>query len=204
MQVNVISGGMPADQAFRSMVYKPPEQSLLNYLQDNIQQGAQALGDIGRDFVAGAQSMYEKVNNSAVINASKALLMNIDSHISQDAIYYVNQNNIEDANTIMQQYIMANPVMNNLYQRDMSYGFQDTYFDKEPDVKGEEREDYRRVMDGSLEFFDDGVGYVVSYASSDETELDMMEKITIKDTWAEVERMIALGIDPSDPDLGTL
>jgi len=201
MQVNVINGG---DQAFSALVYRPPEQGLLDYFQNNLTTAAQMLGDAGRGFMDTAYSMYDKFNNSAVINAGKALLMNVGTHLNQQAIYYVDQNHMPDANLMMQSYIMANPVMNNLYQRDMSYGFQDTYYDLEPDNKGVERYDYQRVMDGVVTFDKEGLGIVTSYHNSDETELDMMEKITILDTWQQVEYMIACGVDPSDPEQGDL
>lgn len=201
MRVNVINGG---DQAFSALVYTPPSTEVLNYFQNNLTKASELLGAAGHRFMDNAYQMYDKFNSSAVINAGKALLMNVGSHLNQQAIYYVDQSHMANANLMMQSYIIANPVMNNLYQKDMSYGFQDTYYDLEPDNKGVERYDYQRVMDGVLTFDKEGLGIVTSYHNSDEIELDMMEKITILDTWQQVEYMIACGVDPSDPEQGDL
>ena len=201
MQVNVVKGG---EQAFNALVYKPPEQGLLDYFQNNLNNATQMLGDAGQNFMNTAYNMYDKFNSSAVINAGKALLMNVGTHLNQQAIYYVDQNHMPNANLIMQSYIIANPVMNNLYQKNMAYGFQDTYFDPEPDNVGVERYDYQRVMDGVLTYDKEDNGIITRYFNSDEVELDSMEKITILDTWQQVEYMIANGIDPSDPDQGEL
>lgn len=203
MVVNVIQGG---EQGFNAMIYKQPDQNLLNYLQDNISHAATAFGGMANSFMDQARNMYEKFNNSAVINASKALMMNVGTHLNQNTIYHIDQNNIGASNMMMQHYIMAHPEVDKLYQKNMCYGFQDTYYDLEPDNSGEDRYAYQRVMTGVLQFEKNGDGYINHYSNDDyyEEELCMMDKFSVLDTWSTVANMLANGIDPTDPDLNEL
>jgi len=191
---------MSGDQAFNALVYKPPEPRFLDYLQNNVARAGEVLGNVGRSFVEQTTNLYDSVNNSAFVNSARAMLMNMGTHLSQDVIHRVDRNNMHEANLTMQQYIMANPNMNKLHQKNMAYGFQETYYDMEPGVYGEERLDFQRVMDGIVRVDKkDEYTYVNHYSNSDDVELNQFEQLTILDTWDEVNSMIAMGIDPSDP-----
>lgn len=202
MVVNVIQGG---DSAFDAMIYGQPTNSVLQYLNNSIESARVALGNAGSRFMDNARSMYEKFNGRAAIEQGKMLLMNIGSHVNQDAIYTVREDQIQNINIAMQRYVMSNPVVSKMYNKNMCYGYQETYLDNEPGVVGKDREDYGRVMDGMLYFDKDGDGLITHYSSSkEEDDLYITEKISILDTWHMVEQMIVKGIDPTDPNLGEL
>ena len=100
----------------------------------------------------------------------------------------------------MQQYIMSEPTLNKLHKQNRCYGYQDTYVEVEPDTYGQERVLYQRVMDGVMQFDEEGLCFINHYTNSDEVELTTVEKISVLDTWHHVRRLIAEGIDPTDPD----
>jgi hypothetical protein len=204
MIVNTISGG---ETAFNALLYKQPDSNLLNYLQNNIQSAIAATSHLGERFVSTVQNMYNRFNDSSIINASKALLFKSGSHMNQTVIYPVAYDGFSTANLMMQRYIMANPTVDKLYQRNMCYGFQDTYINNNP-YTGTESVEYMQTMDGVLQFDSSDEGYTQyhSYYHSDEnnTELDIYDKLSVLDTWDNLQRLIAKGIDPTDPDGGSL
>lgn len=203
MQVNVIRGG---EAAANALIYPPPDNNLLTYLNNNIQSAIESTANLSNHFVQSVKGMYEKFNNSAVLNAGRALLYSTGTHFNQNVIFPLNNGNMVTANLIMQQYIMAHPEVNHLNHQNMCYGFQDTYFNYEPEVYGKDRMDYQRVMDGVLQINEEGEdGYIMYYSNGDiQDELHPMDKLSILDTWSELEYMIANGDDPTDPDGGSL
>jgi len=204
MQVRTIAGG---EGGLAALLYKQRPPELLQYIQNNIQEGADALGTIGDNFVNQAKLMYDKFNNSALINASKALLYSTGMHFSQDVIMPVAYDNLGGANLIMQQYIMAQPDINQLYQDNMCSGYDGVYYDMEPGITGTDRYDYRRVMDGVVQYDDDhnGEAYIMHYSQDDgQEELDIMDRSAILDTWANVKNALIKGIDPTDPNMDML
>jgi len=203
MKVQVIDGG---DTAFKALVYPPPDQTLLTYLQDNIHQAAHVLGDIGSNFVNNAQNMYDRFNSSEAINAGKAILYGAGTHLNQNVIYPVALDQFPNANLIMQHYIMEEPSVNRMYQKGTCNGFADTYFDNEVGVFGKERSSYMRVMDGVMDYSGkDNDGYITHYSFEDgRDDLDTFDKFSVLDTWDNVRVLIAQGIDPTDLDQGEL
>lgn len=198
MQVRVINGGQ---QAMNALLYKAPDQNLLNYMQQNISQATEMLGNAGSSFINTTKALYEKTNGSEVLNNAKALLFGVGNHLSQSAIYPIQYDNIQNTNLIMQSYIMANPVVNDLYRDDLINGYDGTYFNQEPGVWGTDRDDYRRVMDGVLQpQEEDAVIYHYS-SGEDIDELDKFDKFAILETWETVNRYIAESMDPTDSDL---
>ena len=198
MQVNVIRGG---DTAYNSLLYPPPDQGLLDYLGNSLQQAKDKLGEFGRSFYDSTMGMFNKHNSADAINASKLLLQSTGSHFNEHVIYSVGYNNFTGANLIMQRYIMSEPSINELHRVNMCHGYQETFFDNEPGIYGEDRTDYRRVMDGALQF-DDEHAYVNYYTQNDpEDELCILDKISIRDTWEVAVRLLNEGVDPTSPDL---
>lgn len=202
--VNTISGG---ETAFNALLYRQPDSNLLGYLQQNVQSAIDSTVNFGSNFVSNVQNLYNRFNDSSIINASKALLFKSGSHMNQTVIYPVGDNGFGTANLIMQRYIMAHPDVASLNERNMCYGYQDTYINNDP-YTGVESKEYMDVMDGVLQFDSNDYGYVkhYSYYHSDEneTELDIYDKLSVLDTWDNLNRLIAKGLDPTDPDEGIL
>lgn len=204
MFVNTIMGGKAAMDAY---LYKAPDQSFLAYLQSNMQPIIDTVSNVSSSFKDAVVGLYNKHNSTSVLNAAKALLFNTGSHINQNIIYTVPYDNMANANLAMQRYIMSDLEIQKLYNRNMCNGFQDTYFDMEPNNKGEERHSYMSVMDGVLYFDQEENGVVKHYSFVDMVsteEIGTYEKISVLDTWHNALRMIASGYDPTDINGGEL
>ncbi len=199
--VKTIHGG---GAGFNALIYQPPDERLLNYFNTNIQRVANVVGDISTQFVDTTRALYDKFNSSSVIAASKALIYGVGDHTNQNMIYPLGYENVGNANIAMQQYVMAHPEVSSLHEDNMCDGYESMYFNQEPEVFGKDRMDYQRVMDGVVQYDEDGMGYVMRYTNTDDTTLDTFDQFAILDTWRQVERLIAEGIDPTDPERGDL
>jgi len=196
--VNTVGGGQ---LGFDALLYKPPSENVINYIQTNIARAGAALGEAGGNFMNRVHETYDKFNNQSVINMGKSLLYGAGVHINDNVVMPLAMNNLGNANYAMQQYIIANPVVNEMVNDNMCNGFQETYYDSEVGVTGTERNDYRRVMSGVVQEADDGSLYVSQYTSSEDIEdLDSMDKFSILETWDSVQQALSEGIDPTDPN----
>ena len=195
MQARVINGG---DLASNALLYGTPDPSLIEYLQTNVSRVMEATKGAINTFTTGVQNMYNRFNNSAAINAAKALLYSSGSSINESTIEYYSMDNYHP-NLYMQRYIMAYPEVSNLYKQNMIDGFSDTYFNIEPDTYKEDRSEYMQVMDGVLQEDKDHNVYVKYYSdSNDMPSLEASEKMAILQAWDIVANKIALGKDPTD------
>lgn len=203
MRVNVISGG---EHALNALLYKQPDERFLDYLNSHMSSAYQAIGEAGDRFMSNVRGMYDKYNASDVLQLGKMLLSRTGTHFSQDVIYNVPYERLGEANLIMQRYIMAQPDLSKMYNKNMCSGFNGTYIDIEPGVYGTQRTEYIQVMDGVLQFNDNGGddGHFRHYSDSNTDDLDVISKLSILDTWRSVELAIARGIDPSDVDGSSL
>lgn len=206
-RVNVINGN---DMAMNALVYKQPDLNVLEYVTNNLNKVVDKVNEYGQAFVDMAVNAYNKFNSDHALNYNKLVLQSAGVHLDPNTIYYVPVENLGLANNIMQRYIIAQPEMNTLYKKEMCYGYQDSYVVLEEGMYGKDNIEYRRVMDGVLEFEDteEGEGYVTYYVQDDEDiypeELSRLDKISILDTWNSVDISIGKGIDPTDPDKGKL
>jgi len=201
--INTIGGG---ELGFDALLYKPPTEQVINYLQTNISKASNIMGDIGNNFINNVRNTYDKFNNQSVINLGKSILYGAGTHMNDNVVIPLSMDNLHTANYTMQQYIIAEPTVNKMVMDNMCNGFQETYHDVEQGVYGTERNDYRRVMDGVVQEDEDGGLYMTQYASSDENNEDLvpMDKFSVLDTWDSVAQALADGIDPTDPDGGEL
>jgi len=197
MQVNVVNGG---NTAFSALLYEAPSNSMLDYLTQQMGQAKQVLGEAYSGFIENATSIYNKFNSTEAINAAKAIVMANSMHLSDTQIMPLVEETLRNANYVMQQYIMAMPEVNTLANDNMCYGFAETYYDTEPGVTGTDRNDYRRVMDGVLDF-DEEEAFVTYYTNGgDEEDLCAMDTFSILNTWNAVKQALSNDIDPTSPD----
>lgn len=197
MVVNVVNGG---ELMHNALLYRPPDNSIVDYFSNKLNHVIQYTQGLSNQFIDTTKKLYDKVYDSKVIERTKALLSMSDYALSNDVITLVPYGHMSNANMVMQQYIMAYPEVQDLVKRNKCHGYQDTYFNIEPDTYGEDRYEYQRVMDGVLQFEDteEGEGYLKHYINSDEIELTTHEKLSVLDTWHNVSRMIAEGLDPTE------
>lgn len=199
--INTVCGG---DDVEKAILYRPPSRSLYNFLQDNYQHAMNYVRDVGNGFIDNLKSLYNKYTSEEAIQRTKDILYSTGMHFSQDVIAPIEYNQLNNANLIMQRYMMAHPKVGDLYRRGMLHGFSETFFDREPDTYGEDRLDYGRVMDGVLQFDEEGNGFVEYFIQNDtiydELDLTETEQFTLADMYSLVTAAISNGLDPTDPN----
>jgi len=197
LQVNVVNGGR---DAFNALLYPTHDPGTMSWLNNNVNRAREVLTGVADNLVAASVNLYNRVNSDAVVNAAKALVGSQGGAINQYAIYGLDYNSMCSANYIMQQYIMANPMVQTMVDDNLCNGFEETYYDSEPGTRGVDRLDYQRVMDGVVQEGDDDL-YIMHYSSTDEVELSIHDQHLIIDSWEQAENMILnMSLDPTDPD----
>lgn len=196
-KVDVVNGG---DLAARALIYKQPSYSMTDYFLNNMNNVFNTVNNLSTSFVEGVKSIYDKFNSNEVVLASKQLLHQAGMSFNDWSIYTVPYGHFHEANLGMQQYIMMQPDIFKRYSENRCYGFQETFIDPEPDTPLEERAMYQSVMDGVIQYEKDGTGFHKHYSNSSDEELSVIDKLSVLDTWHEVQRMLQEGFDPTDPD----
>lgn len=204
MQVNVVSGGR---QAFGAMLYKPPGPEVQEYFKDSINRAVSKLKDVNSGFVDNIRRLYERHTGDNAVMAAKLLVSNT-SHANDFVITELNSSNLNTANQVMQGYIMSNPLVGDLVRKDMCHGFQETWVNTQPGLYGSDRSDYAAVMNGAVMDARDSNGeysYILTDVVSDiDEDLHVLDKLSVRQTWATVANCIAEGFDPTDPELAYL
>jgi hypothetical protein len=202
----VIQGGINGFDALLYPTYNPVN---LQYFQNSIAAATQNLNEVGRNFMASAQELYERVNGSQAIQAARNVLRMVGGAFHDgNHVYAINTiENFQSASPVMQRWIMANPDVRALYQQQRCSGYAETYHDLEVGRIKESHYDYRRVMDTVVQ--EEGKSWVaIQYfdeLKEGDRNLTTDEKVDIMNTWDIINCFIAKGKeDPTDPMGGYL
>jgi hypothetical protein len=204
MQIGaMVDGGI---DAFNAIAYGVSNENNINYNAMSINNFKDKLGHILPDFTNKAVDTFKRFNSEIVINNAKSIInkvMGVD--VKQDEILFYGPNNIGNANTIMSNYILANPKIGELFNRQMCHGFADTYIHTEDILAIKENNSYWCKAVNGTAIEEDGEEFGI-FISSDETDENIrdIEKADILNTWEVAESMLENGIDPTDPEYGEL
>lgn len=200
---NVVYGG---GDAFNAMVYGEQSPANLTYFQQevqNISNLGNALTDIGRAFYNNASELYERFNGSAAMRLAKAASRAAVGLFTPDRIAYIQDiGGLQQAQYTMQRWIMANPVVRDLYQQQKCDGYSESYVDVHSGKLGEKHYDYRRVMNGVVVIEEDSWHSKTYCEELLDGDRDLMpeEQVEILSTWSILEGFIAAGNeDPTSP-----
>lgn len=208
MQVQCIQGG---EDALNSLLYAQPSPDIIQYMQAKLQNVYNAATNIGKSFIDSATRLFNTTYSDEALDRAKRYLIQSDYALQSNVITGVNMDTYYNINPLMQSYVMEYPIINDLNNRNLCHGFQDTYVDLEPDLQGEDRSGFQRVVDGVLRFGkkfvpyneDDIVdeeteGYINYYSNSDPTEITVTEQVGVLDLWHVVNELIILEEDPTN------
>lgn len=207
---NVIEANSPGVLDY--LIY--PEQNPLNqsYIYNQIANISNTLDDIGKKFIESSKEIYQKINDSELIRKAKMALRSAVgiSHINE-ILYYNTLEAMQSATPYMQNYIMANPMIRELYNDQLCDGYSDTYIDIDKGTIADTQYHYRRVMDGVIQDTEDSEGnynwvsknYMEDLLEGDK-ELQIEDKAKILSTWEVMNMFIKAGQDPTNPNGGSL
>lgn len=206
ISVNVIHG--VGTNAFDALLY--PEQSInhLQYFQNQVTNFSSTLNDVGRQFMASARDVYDRINSSEAMNLARAAVRAAKGVFHANTI--IPMYCIEDfqaAQPVMQRWIMACPSVREVYHEQRCSGYDGTYVDLFPGLIREQHYDYRRVMDGVID--EDGDEWVARFFPDDlfegDRELLHDEKCNILRNWEMADLFMKAGKgDPTSQSGGKL
>ena len=197
--MTIIESSNP-DMAFNAVVSGFKNQDTMNYLKSNYESFVNSGVNLGGNFINIVKDTYNKFNNSTVINNIKRTLAQSSGFVSNDIVYTVDEHNIGRAGELMKRYVMSEPTMFNMYENFQCSGYDDSWYNNEPEIITPElRNDYLDVIDGVLRFDDEGRGIVSHVYKTEDNPLSIDERLILSDTYVLINRMINEDLDPSDP-----
>jgi len=195
IQGNVVNllPGMSLGQVMNPWV----DNNFINYVQSNFQENFQRLQEFGSTAINTMQQLFQHFTSNEYINRAREIAIDTGAR-NDSSIYPVDCNTIYDSGFVMAGYIMADPVIWDMYSKFRVNGFDDMFRQQDMGESNPYRKtEYMQVMDGIVQYQDDG--YQLSWYSHSGDDLTLREKLTVLDAWDCAEFLIEQGIDPTSP-----
>lgn len=183
----VIEGG--AD-LFDALAFGRPQAGIYDFLAQRAQSYSQNLNSAGQMFIQNVKTYYDAVTESEAVRLARMAAKKVGSLWQTDSIRPLMElAEFQNAMPKMQRWVMACPEVRQLYHNQQCEGYEGTYVDVEPGLRGEAHYDYRRVMNGIVDETDAG-WYACTYIEdlrNGDTELTLGEQDDILYTWQRVK-----------------
>lgn len=188
-----------AADAWSSAVYGQNSASALTFLQSQFNQVGNYVNDATKKFYQASQKAFEHYNGAEAMRYARKVLSGLN--MSSDAQYIIPLQTVKDfqyASDTMQRWVMASPVVRELYHKQRCDGYSDTYQDLQPGKTGEDLYDYRRAVNGLVDFKEDGGYEAVNYFEElrdNDRELDFGEQLAVAHSWRVAEALLKFSKD---------
>lgn len=185
----VFEGG---DDYFNALTSGTPHQGTIAFITGQFNQSSANLTEGGRRFYEQARNAVEQAVRSSGMRLAQAATRKIRSLWDADCVRVLKDvGDFQYAPLRMQRYIMAEPTIRALYQKQQCDGYSDTYIDLHPGVIGADHYDYRRVMDGVVVYSEPDESGETSWSSTtylddlieDDNDLAFEEQNDILESW---------------------
>jgi hypothetical protein len=190
---SIIGGGMNSDtMAYVKQSYNAYMQAIEPLKQrGNLVHSFDKLTNIHNevtsvDFLRKVHHLSNIVSNSLQVNN----IHNLDT-----------LSDFRNANPTMQRWIMAEPIVREMWNDGLLNGYGDSYVDTHPNVTGKDHYDYRRVMDG-MSYIDETDGRLTNTSYLEVVDandiLNINEKLIVLSNWKRGKEMSLDGFDITD------
>jgi DNA-directed RNA polymerase subunit F len=198
-----------ADNAFDALVYGNTHQNTVDYLRQQANFISDTLTQQGKAFMERTRQAVEYFNSNSFIDMARKVVTEIKGAFeTPHVVKLLDVQSMQKASMVMQRWIMANPNVRQMYHKQNLDGYSDTYVDIHGQVSGEQHYDYRRVMDGVMQFNDKQEWFVKEFVESlaeGDRDLTHLEKSDIMMTWDKMDLLLALSKDdPTSSDGSSL
>ena len=194
----------PNVDTFNHMVFQNQNPLNQQWIEQRIGSFNNILTDVGRQFMSEVRTVYDHVYNSTAAQMARAAVRMVSTIFHPNAVVELHDiDGIRCAKPVMQRYIMANPMLRELYLDQRCAGYGESYVDNDPSAAAGNSYDYRRVTNGVLMIPEDSDGEVVwaEYLEDlheGDRELELGEQQAILTSWKFAEAFIKSGEDPTD------
>lgn len=184
--------------AFDSIVYGEKHPANLDYFRQQTQNIVSNIQDAGRSFFSNLSELNERFNGSEAMRLGRAAMRAAKSIFRPNIISAItDMGDMQQSPNVMQRWIMANPVVRDLYHNQGCDGYADTYIDYHPGKIGEDHYDFRRATEGLVQIDEVTDDWFVKLYPDDlyegDKHLSLDEKVDIIDTWSIIEMFVRAG-----------
>lgn len=185
---------------YDALVYSQPHPNTIQFLQNQAQNFYQTLTDAGRRFADAASSFYDSIGLSYGVQQLRALGRMVKNIWQPDQIRpLVTLEDFQSAPPVMQRWVMAEPTLRALYQKQLVEGYAGQYVDRFQGRIGDDHYDYRLITSGVVQETEDGYRARTYYEEllPNEKNIAPIDKMDVACTF---DRLRALLLQPSvDP-----
>lgn len=197
-----------AADAWSAAVYGETNPSTTAFLANQFNNFSGAITDAGKKFYQAGLEAFNHFNGSEAMRFARKVISSINGAFDTPYIHeYRTLEQMQNASTLMQRWVMANPTVRGLYHQQLCDGYSETYTDKEPGRIGDQHYDYRVATQGLVKFDEeDGWKTSIYFEELKEGDRDLLleEQVAIAHTWSALEALAALGEDPTSANGGKL
>lgn len=189
--------------AFDAIVYGEKHPANLEFFRQQTQNITSTIQDAGRSFFSNLSELNERFNGSEAMRLGKAAIRAAKSIFQPNIISSIfDIGEMQQAPTVMQRWIMANPTVRELYHNQGCDGYADSYIDYHPDKIGEGHYDFHRATEGMVQIDEANDAWFVKLYPDDlyegDKNLSHDEKVDILNTWDIIEMFVNAGkADPT-------
>ena len=190
-----------------SMLFGSPSSAIRDMMRrDHEDFMARAPKGWGDRFVQRSNQLFESFNGAAAMQLVQNALSHVKSAALPDMVYeFRSISQFQTAQRVMQEYIMANPLVRARYHAQLCDGYSDTYVDPAPGVIGFGHRAYEQVMDGVFELSDKPdesqyTSYSGAWINETAQALDVSQRAAILNSYAVIDKIFAdEDRDPTSP-----
>lgn len=190
-------------EVFNQLLFPEKNNYTMDYIKGQLNSFSDSITDAGRNILEKSADVYNKINDKSYIKSAIRAIQSSNSVFKPNVIMPLTTlEDISQAQTAMQRYIMAEPSIRSLYQKQRCDGYHDVYTDVHEGYIGHDHYDYRRVMDGIPYTDKNNETWITNYHDENiggDTDLDLEEKVDILHTWDIIKMFVEEGIDPTEP-----
>lgn len=180
---------------FKSAVYGTQDFKALEFLSNQYNNISSFATNASMEFFNAAKNLYDRLSGSTAIRMARQASEVMGTLYQADEIHMLKTLvSLQLAKHTMQRWIMANPVVRQLYHDQKIDGYSNTYIDMHPNDIGESHYDYRRATNGLMVEVEDKL-LCTTYPDElmDEKELTIEEQLDIKISWDTIEKELSKG-----------
>lgn len=178
---------------------------VLQSLADISQNVFHRLGSMGQAMFAQAQNLFQQYDGHEIMEQARVVLREVAGTSGADVIYFMSElHQLQSAQSVMQNYIMANPIIANMYLQQRCDGYSGSYYNHYEGLSIYENPFYISATNGILmkpdERSDPETELVAYTYFVDENEYrpSTEEQFDIMNTYMVVEQQVKWGNDPTD------
>lgn len=196
-----------SDDTFRLLSFGLPNQGVIGYINEQYDRLRTVLPQAASNFIESSFQSFQRYCSDDALRLAKSVLRKKDNLFLEDVVMPLRTlEEFQQASIYMQRWIMASPVVRDLYQKNQIEGYSDSYFDTEPGAIGVNHTDYQKVVNGiCFDLPEDDPRQSdwcaeIFFHEDDEGTLSIEDQVTILSVWDMIQNKFKRGNeDPTSP-----